>query len=183
MSIQRNDDEVIELVKRYLILKLDDETIVKYILNETGIVVSFTDLKKYKTIAKREKYESKRELDKYMKDMLEIGMFNSVRKQNDMTEIMIDKNFKSFLKAAENNDMPNQIAFTQILHKEFEDQRKISTSMGYLTKTREILEKGLQDKEAGETTSILVETKPGDQLDETIQNSMSEIELNDNRVA
>lgn len=183
-AIEPRDEELIGMIKKYMFLKYDDEAMINAILNQSGNLITRDTLKKWKAIAKRDKIEAKAEIDRYLENMLNLGMFEDVKTQYEISKDMLIQNSKTYNKMVREGDVNKQIALTSVIIRQMEDMRKVVTSMGYLSKTREILEKGFKNgspmMEVG--TSIEIETRPGSSFDEAVDQSIGEIELKDNEV-
>jgi hypothetical protein len=111
-------------------------------------------------------------------------MFEDVKRQYEIAKMILLANTASFSKVAAEGDINRQIALTNVITRQMEDMRKIVTSMGYLAKTKEILERGFKSGGIDDTngTSITIQTKPGGSFDEAVNQSITEIEMKDNEV-
>lgn len=187
-AIETRDDNLIGLIKKYIFLEFNDEAMIDAILTESGNLITREQLRQWKTVAIREKKEARVEIDLYLERMLKIGMFEDVKRQYETAKMMLTTNTQTYLKVVKDGDVNKQMAVTNTIIRQMEDMRKIVTSMGYLAKTKEILERGfagggaaaLEDQSSG--TSITIETKPGSSFDEAVEQSIGEIEMKDNEV-
>lgn len=193
-AIETRDDNLIGLIKKYIFLEFNDEAMIDAVLTESGNLITREQLRKWKQVAVREKKESRIEIDLYLENMLKIGMFEDVKRQYETAKMMLTANTQTYLKVVKGSDVNKQMAVTNTIIRQMEDMRKIVTSMGYLAKTKEILERGfagggggggngggaaLEDRSG---TSITIETKPGSSFDEAVAQSIGEIEMKDNEV-
>jgi hypothetical protein len=184
-AMETRNDELIDLIKKYIFLEFNDEAMIDAVLTESGDLITREQLKKWKHIAKTEKKDAKVEIDLYLENMLKIGMFEDVKRQYELAKSMLTTNSQSFFKVVRDGDVNKQMALTNVIIRQMEDMRKIVTSMGYLAKTKEILERGFAGGGALEDqsgTSITIETKPGSSFDEAVAQSIGEIEMKDNEV-
>ena len=186
-AIETRDDNLIGLIKKYIFLEFNDEAMIDAILTESGNLITREQLRQWKTVAIREKKEARVEIDLYLENMLKVGMFEDVKRQYETAKMMLTTNTQTYLKVVKDGDVNKQMAVTNTIIRQMEDMRKIVTSMGYLAKTKEILERGfagggaaLEDQSSG--TSITIETKPGSSFDEAVEQSIGEIEMKDNEV-
>jgi hypothetical protein len=184
-AIEPRDDELIELIKKYIFLQYDDDSMINAILTESGNLITRDQLKMWKQVALREKKEAKLEIDVYLKNMLELGMFEDVKTQYEIAKTMLITNSKTYHQVVKKGDINMQIALTNTIDKQMEGMRKIITSMGYLTKAKEVMERGFSgagalDDKAG--TTITIEAKPGSSFDEVVDQSIGEIELRENEI-
>ena len=187
-AIEPRDDNLIGLIKKYIFLEFNDEAMIDAILTESGNLISREQLRQWKHIAIREKKEAKVEIDLYLENMLKVGMFEDVKRQYETAKTMLTTNTQTYFKIVKDGDVNKQIAITNTIIRQMEDMRKIVTSMGYLAKTKEILERGFAGGNGGagledrSGTSITIETKPGSSFDEAVEQSIGEIEMKDNEV-
>lgn len=187
-AIETRDDNLIGLIKKYIFLEFNDEAMIDAILTESGNLITREQLRQWKTVAIREKKEARVEIDLYLENMLKVGMFEDVKRQYETAKMMLTTNTQTYLKVVRDGDVNKQMAVTNTIIKQMEDMRKIVTSMGYLAKTKEILERGFAGGSGGAAledqsgTSITIETKPGSSFDEVVEQSIGEIEMKDNEV-
>ncbi len=182
--IEPRDEELISLVKKYVFLGFNDDSMVNSIMLMTGNIVTRDKLERLKELAKRDKREAKIEIEVYLKDMMEVGMFEEVERQFETAKLMLVTNTQTFARVAAEGDINKQIALTNVITRQMEDMRKIVTSMGYLAKTKEILERGFKNGGVDDSngTSITIQTKPNVYFDEVVNQSIGEMELKDNEV-
>lgn len=186
-AVEVRDDNLIGLIKKYIFLEFNDEAMIDAILTESGNLITREQLRRWKTVAIREKKEAKVEIDLYLENMLKVGMFEDVKRQYETAKTMLTTNTQTYFRIVKEGDTNKQIAITNTIIRQMEDMRKIVTSMGYLAKTKEILERGfaggngaaLEDQSG---TSITIEAKPGSSFDEAVEQSIGEIEMKDNEV-
>jgi hypothetical protein len=182
--IEPRDEELISLVKKYVFLGFNDDSMVNSIMLMTGNIVTRDKLERLKELAKRDKREAKIEIEVYLNDMMEVGMFEEVERQFETAKLMLVTNTQTFARVAAEGDINKQIALTNVITRQMEDMRKIVTSMGYLAKTKEILERGFKNGGVDDSngTSITIQTKPNVSFDEVVNQSIGEMELKDNEV-
>lgn len=187
-AIETRDDNLIGLIKKYIFLEFNDEAMIDAVLTESGNLITREQLRKWKQVAVREKKESRIEIDLYLENMLKIGMFEDVKRQYETAKMMLTANTQTYLKVVKGSDVNKQMAVTNTIIRQMEDMRKIVTSMGYLAKTKEILERGFAGGNGGAAledrsgTSITIEARPGSSFDEAVAQSIGEIEMKDNEV-
>ncbi len=185
-AIEPRNERLLELIKKYIFFKYDDDSMINAILTEYGNEITKEELKKWKAIALREKKEAKLEIDVYLRNMIELGMYEDVMMQYELSKSMLLTNAKTFDKMVIKGDIDRQVMLTNAIDKQMEGMRRLVTSIGYMTKAKEVLEKGFssvgleEDDKAG--TSITIEAKPGSSFDEVVNQSISEIELKDNEI-
>lgn len=183
-AIEPRNERLLELIKKYIFFKYDDDSMINAILTEYGNEITKEELKKWKTIALREKKEAKLEIDVYLRNMIELGMYEDVMMQYELSKSMLLTNAKTFDKMVIKGDIDRQVMLTNAIDKQMEGMRRLVTSIGYMTKAKEVLEQGFQsnglEDKAG--TSITIEAKPGSSFDEVVNQSISEIELKDNEI-
>jgi hypothetical protein len=182
--IEPRNEELIDLVKKYMFLEFNDEAIINTILTMTGNVITREQLLRLKETAKREKKESRIEIEIYLQQMMEVGIFEEVERQFETSKMMLITNTQTFSRVAAEGDVNKQIALTNVITRQMEDMRKIVTSMGWLAKSKEILERGFKNGglDNSNGTSITIQTKPNSSFSEAIDQSIGEAELRDNEV-
>jgi hypothetical protein len=182
-AIEPRNDRLIELIKKYIFYKYDDDSMLNAILTEYGSEITREELVKWKSIALREKKEAKMEIDVYLSNMIELGMYEDVMMQYELSKSMLITNSKTYNEMVIKKDVDRQVMLTNAIDRQMEGMRRLVTSIGYMTKAKEVLEKGfstgLEDK-AG--TSITIEAKPGSSFDEVVNQSIGEMELKDNAI-
>lgn len=190
-SIEPRNDELLELIKKYMFLKYDDSSIIDAILVESGNLITRDQLMMWKQVAFREKREAKLEIDVYLNNMLELGMFEDVKTQYEISKTMLITNSKTYHQLVKKGDVNMQIAMTNTIDKQMEGMRRIITSMAYLTKAREVMQRGFSGEGSGALdnnggdksgTTITIEAKPGSTFDDIVDQSIGEIELRENEV-
>lgn len=182
-AIEPRDENLLEMIKKYIFLGFTDDSMVRAIETKSGNKITKSQLDKMKSIAIRDKKEAAYEIEQYLKNMVTLGMFEDVKTQYETAKDLLTINHMTFIKVAHEGDINKQIALTNVIVRQMEDMRKIVTSMGYLTKIKEYNERGFMEAPIHDKgTSISVETKPKSTLDEAVAESISELDFKDNEV-
>jgi predicted Mrr-cat superfamily restriction endonuclease len=186
MSIEvkrSKDDKYIELVKQYQDLDFDDETMIRSLNLDASKVVTIQQLHDLQDKANKKRRDNVTELNAYIKHVITEGQYDDIRKQIEVSDKMLNYNYKRYLMAVENGDDSLIMQYTNIISKQMTDRRSITTSYAYMDKSKQFFEQAAaaaNNKSDGDTV-ISLESKSSN-FDDVIDQTMNAIELEKNKV-
>lgn len=172
------EDRLLERIYTLLTVDIPDQGILNLIETEFDIVMSQEKLNDYKKKIIEMKRNYRIELESYMNWLVEHGMYHDVRKQMEMTNTMISHNMKFYTKAVRDGNEDRAQQWTNILIKQFDDNRKIFTSMGYLKATKDYITEQVKGQ-GKKDSAILIQGKEGENPNDQV---ISKLQLEQNEV-
>lgn len=170
--------KLIDIVRKYKIIELNNEDLLKVVEIETGKELTMDQLIPLIDQAKREIQEAEIMVNVHMDYMVRVGMYESSIREDKMLEFIERLIFGMILKEHTKPDEDKNenliLNATEKFLKVVATKSNIITNIGYLSKAKEMLEN--KDKDEGKTT-ILIENEKNPELEGEI------LEIEDNDVA
>jgi hypothetical protein len=177
-------NKLVDIIKKCQLFEANHDMMKITVELETGQQLSDTDLIKLINIANQQIKEQQIEVDVYTEYMIRVGLFAELMKTQNVLSTLQKFNFAKFLEEANKKngaDVNKMVNISGILLKISTEQRNTITSLGYLTKAKQILENNDPDN-INKKTRIMVENAEKS-VDELVDQSLNVVELEDNRVA
>jgi hypothetical protein len=177
-SKHEKNTKLIDLVRKYKIIDLNNEDLLRVVEIETGKELTMDQLTPLIEQAKREIQEAEIIVNTHMDYMIRVGMYESSIREDKMLEFIEKLIFGMILKEHRRPDEDKNenliLNATEKFLKVVATKSNIITNIGYLSKAKEMLEN--RDENEGKTT-ILIQNDKNEDLQSQI------LELDDNEVA
>ena len=176
--------KIVDVVKMCRLNQLSNDITLDVIEFETGKRLTLDELKPVIEIAKREVKEQQIQVDMHMDYMVRIGLYEDTMKQHSQLTVLEKMIFGLIMnEGVKPQDMMNKnfiLNAATVLTKVQMAKSNTITNIGFLSKTKMILEQGVNDKE--DKGTILVE-KRGKEIDRLVDEAVDIKEMEQNRVA
>lgn len=185
-SISRYEkrNKLIDIVKKCQLCQATKDMMKMTIELETGREIKDDELTHLITAANRQIKEQQIEVEVYTEYMIRVGLFTELMKTQYILSTIEKFNFANFLEEAnkkEDKDANKMANISSILLKIAAEQRNTITSLGYLTKAKQILENNNPDNLNKKTTIMMDRTEKS--VEDLVDQSMNVVELEENRTA
>lgn len=171
-------NKLIDIVRKYKIIDLNNEDLLKVVEIETGKELTMDQLLPLIDQAKREIQEAEIMVNTHMDYMIRVGLYESSIREDKMLEFIERLIFGMILKEhTKPDDDKNEnliLNATEKFLKVVATKSNIITNIGYLSKAKEMLEH--KDEKEGKTT-ILIQNEKNPEIEGQI------LEIEDNEVA
>jgi hypothetical protein len=176
---------IVDVVKKCRLSQLSNDITLDVIEFETGKRLTLDELKPIIELAKREVKEQKIQVDMHMDYMVRIGLYEDSMIQHDQLTIVEKMIFGMIIKeGVKPQDIVNQnliLNAANTLTKVMAAKSNTITNIGFLSKTKMILEQGISDNK-DEKGTVIVE-KRGKEIDKLVDDAIDIQEMEQNRVA
>lgn len=175
--------KIVDVVKMCRLNQFSNDITLDVIEFETGKRLSLDELKPVIEVAKREVKEQQIQVDMHMDYMVRIGLYEDTMKQHSQLTTVEKLIFGIIInEGVKPKDIMNKnliMNAATVLTKVMAAKSNTITNIGFLSKTKMILEQGVSDKE--EKGSIIVE-KRGKEIDRLVDEAIDVKEMEDNAV-
>lgn len=177
--------KIVDVVKMCRLNQFSNDITLDVIEFETGKRLSLDELKPVIEIAKREVKEQQIQVDMHMDYMVRIGLYEDTMKQHSQLTVLEKMIFGLIInEGVKPKDLMNGnfiLNAATTLTKVMAAKSNTITNIGFLSKTKMILEQGISDNNDDKGT-IIVE-KRGKEIDRLVDEAVDVQEMQENRVA
>jgi hypothetical protein len=189
LSKYEKNSKMMEIIKTMQFVNADHKTILEMIEIKTGHQLTKDQLLKLIEVAKQQVAENEIEVNKHMEFMVRFGLYLDAMRDQGRLEIFLEmlqalaiKKYHATMQDGSVKDYTNSIvAIAGVMAKLVDQKTSLITHMGFLTKTRAMIEREDGNADFNKKLGVMEDKKDG-KIEELTKESITSYEAEINRV-